>query len=417
MTIYATSKVAGEYGVPGFGVFKGYERKAVPTEVAVYLRRRPEFQIETSDPSDLALRDEAGRVRFLEYFGPIDSRFGYGGGGISILRALTRLGVQVSVHPHYNGKGDFDVAYPVDLPADAKEQLTPRTWLPDVALCHCLPSDLYRNDTKRKVAWTMWESSRIPFGNFEAFGVPFGNWTEHINRHAERLVVPCRHNAEVFKNCGVDLPITVIPYGLDTDIWPFVERPERDTFTVVQYGDLTSRKGPMEAVAAFQRAFPTERNVRLVLKTQHGRLGDGAMPIFNDPRIQVINATFTRAQLIEMLAASDCFIWLSRGEGFGLPPVQAMLTGLPVVMTTHTGMAEYYRPSYFYGVKDAGLSESKLGGEWYEPDVDHAAEQLRAVYENRKVALRKAKQGAGWLRNNFSLDAFAGRLGAFLETL
>jgi glycosyltransferase involved in cell wall biosynthesis len=215
----------------------------------------------------------------------------------------------------------------------------------------------------------------------------------------------------------VNVPVTVIPYGLDTDIWPYTERPERDTFTVVQFGDLTIRKGPFEAVAAFQRAFPTEKDVHLILKTQFGRLGRGGWPIIKDERITLVNETWSRAELVSWLHAADCFIWLSRGEGFGLPPVQAMLTGLPVVLTTNTGMAEYYDPRYFSGVNNAGMSESPLGGEWYEPDVDHAADQLRQVYEHRKTALGKAKRGATWLRNTFSIDAFAGRLDAFLQTL
>lgn len=415
MTVRATNN-GGDFGVPGGGMKAG-ETREVSLATAAWLQKHPQFEL-SYDADDLALRDAAGDVRYLGYFGPVDSRFGYGGGGITILRALTRLGVEAAVSPHYNNS--HETAYTTDLPPDARSQLKARTFIPQAALVHCLPNDLERCQTPRKIAWTMWETSQIPSGQriLDARGEAFGNWTTHLNRHAERLVVPCQHNAEVFAACGVELPTTVIPYGLDTDIWPLIDRPERDTFTVFQYGDLTSRKGVEEAVLAFQKAFPSEQNAQLVLKTQGGLLRQYINLRFgNDRRIIVVDETWTRAELVQMLHLSDCFIWLSRGEGFGLPPLQAALTGLPVVMTTHTGMASYYRPQFFYGVKNAGTSAAPLGGEWFEPDVEHAAEQLRKVYEGRAAALKRGKSAATYVRNNFSLEAFANRLGEYLKTL
>jgi hypothetical protein len=97
--------------------------------------------------------------------------------------------------------------------------------------------------------------------------------------------------------------------------------------------------------------------------------------------------------------------------------LQAALTGLPVVMTTHTGMGAYYKPQFFYGVRNAGMSASPMGGEWYEPDIEHAAEQLLKVYNDRPASLRRGKAAATYTRKNFSLEAFSERLGAYLETL
>lgn len=417
MAIRATN-TGGDFGVPGGGMKAG-ETREVSLATAAWLQKHPQFTLDYA-ASDLPLRDAAGDVRYLGYFGPVDSRFGYGGAGISILRALTRLGVEAAVSPHYNH--GYEKAYTVDLPADARSQLAQRPFIPQVSLLHCLPNDLERCPTPRKIAWTMWETSRIPNGQpiRDTRGALFGDWADHLNRHAEQLIVPCEQNAEVFADCGVRLPTTVLPYGLDTDIWPLAERRADRTgpFLVVQYGDLTSRKGVEEAVLAFQQAFPYQNDVRLVLKTQGGLLRQ----YFNlrygaDTRISVVDETWTRAQLVELLHMADAFIWLSRGEGFGLPPLQAALTGLPVVMTTHTGMAVYYRPEFFYGVQSAGVSPSPLGGDWIEPDVEHAAAQLRSIYEDRPAAFARGAAAAAYVRRDFSLDAFAARLGAYIETL
>lgn len=413
MAILAKNLLAGEYGVPGYGVIPGGATREIPLGVAAQLAFNPEFELTFTDPNELAFRGEDGRVRYLGYLGPIDSRFGYGGGGILIMRALSLLGIQVSVNPRYTKPGEE--AYEGDLPPEVAAQIGRRSFIPRVEIMHCPPQRFHLRSAPIGIGYTMWETDRIPEeGN--AYGGP---WLPKIHQYCDLVIVPCPHNKEVFEACGVKVPIEVIPYGLDIDVWPFFERPERDTFTVVQFGDLTSRKGVIEAIEAFQRAFPREQDVRLVFKTKQGRfaMGPFGIPKFRDTRISVINEVWSRGQLVKWLHNADCFIWLSRGEGFGLPPLQAALTGMPVVMTTHSGMGAYYRPQFFYGVRSPYMSESSMGGRWYDADIDHAAEQLRKVYEDRKGALARAKKAATYVRNNFSIEAFADRLGAYLERL
>ncbi len=422
MTIYARNDLSGIFGIPGHPPFQPGEEREVPMDVGVWLSTRPHEFTLRYEGDDFPFRDDAGKVRRLGYFGPIDARFGYGGGGISLLRAFTHLGIEVKVNSFYNH--GFTSAYPKDLPPDAACQLTSRKFIPKWEWAQCLPNDYERsNGARYRIAHTMWEMDRIPDGSNkkEKIAAAFGDWAALINRHSQRLVVPCQHNAEVFEACGVRVPIAVVPYGLDTDLWPYHQRKIRDVFTVVLYGDLTDRKGPREAVWAFQQAFVGQDDVRLILKTQGGHLGKAThtsqMPVIDDPRVVVVNETYSRAQLVRMLHEADCFLWPSRGEGFGLPPLQAALTGAPVVMTTHTGMGDYYDPRYFYPIETAGTSPAPLYGNWYEPDVDSAAEQLRKVYENRATALKKGKAAAAYVRKNFSLEAFAERIAAYLDTL
>jgi glycosyltransferase involved in cell wall biosynthesis len=406
---------AGEFGVPGFGVFKAGETRAVPPAIAAWLRHKDQFTVKIGSLEDYAFRDETGAVRYLGYVGPVDSRFGYGGMGINILRVLTRLGIEASVNPHYNN--GHNTVYRRDLPQDAAAQTRARKFLPQVDLVHCLPDDLPHSMAPRKIMWTMWESSKIPDGSLPNFG----DWAALINANAEQLVVPSEHSKAAFSSCGVEVPITVLPYGLDTEIWPYFERPTRETFTVFMFGDLSTRKGPFEAMEAFQRAFPTEKNVRLVLKTAFGHFGYVAhpslVPKVSDPRIYIIDEVWSRPQLVAALHNSDAFIWPSRGEGFGLPPMQALLTGCPVITTTHTGMANWFNSRIANPIATLEATESPLGGEWYEPDIDSAAAQLRKVYENRKGALHRAKMGSQRIRRDYSLEAFAQRLSSFLEGL
>jgi hypothetical protein len=78
-------------------------------------------------------------------------------------------------------------------------------------------------------------------------------------------------------------------------------------------------------------------------------------------------------------------------------------------------MSQYYKPEFFFGVQVSGTSPSPLGGLWYDPDVNHAAFQLRTIYENRMTAFEKATLASEYIKSNFSLQVFAGRLESLLS--
>ena len=333
-------------------------------------------------------------------------RSGYGGGGVDILRALTSAGIVADVDQRLgvNHSG---------LHLDAIAQLERHTPIPRVQLLHTVPDNFTRATSPVTIGWTMWETTHTPDGTRG----PWGNWADLINQNCNHLFVPSKHSQQTFIDNGVTVPSDVINYGIDTAEWPSTPRVKDGIFRVVQYGDLTTRKGVFEAVEAFQRAFPNETDVQLHLKTQQGRLGAGnfGIPEFRDKRIVIHNATWSRSQLRDFLASAQAFIWLSRGEGFGLPPLQAAASGLPVVMSTHTGMAEYYKPRYFYGVNSPTSSAAPLGGTWFEPDVEEAAAHLRSIYDDYATAERKAKAAAAYVARDFNFDTFAGRLAVKLQ--
>ena len=45
-------------------------------------------------------------------------------------------------------------------------------------------------------------------------------------------------------------------------------------------------------------------------------------------------------ELISLYNSASLFIWLSSYEGFGLPPLEAMACGTPVLATKKTSLAE-----------------------------------------------------------------------------
>ena len=84
------------------------------------------------------------------------------------------------------------------------------------------------------------------------------------------------------------------------------------------------------------------------------------------------------AELARLYARADVFVSASRAEGFGLPPLEAMACGCPVVALTSGAVPEV-------------LEGAALGVDGLDPV--RFAEAVRSVLEDRDLARRLASQG------------------------
>ena len=89
---------------------------------------------------------------------------------------------------------------------------------------------------------------------------------------------------------------------------------------------------------------------------------------------------------------------LHRSEGFGLPLAECMALGTPVIATGYSGNTDFMTPRNSYLVD---WSPTLVGpeceiypaeGSWAEPDLDHAAELMRRVWEHPEEAVVKAER-------------------------
>ena len=79
-----------------------------------------------------------------------------------------------------------------------------------------------------------------------------------------------------------------------------------------------------------------------------------------------------------LYAGAAAFAYPSRYEGFGLPPLEAMASGVPVLVSDVTSLPEV--------VGDAGV---RVGPD----DVDAMRDGLRRLLEDRDYAAQLAQQG------------------------
>lgn len=324
-------------------------------------------------------------INWMQYH--FDAVDGYGRFGMYFIRALARAGVTVT---------------PMLL--QQVEQMP--GWMQRMAgleFSHititCAPPHNLRGMAGRQWAFTMCEGTEIDKG-----------WADHINEKAERLIVPCQHNAEAFRNGGVDVPIHVVPGGTEPGDFPVLARRNGNhPYTFLALGDRGRRKGWDVVYKAFWHAFKDQPDVRLCFKARPVgaeliALMAGAQQ--KDPRL-----SFWREDVddpADVYAQADVFAIPSRSEGWGMPHREAAMMGLPVIATRYSGTADgidhWAIPIEKFVLKDVPPTATHVKGQWAEPDLEEVAAAMRWCYDHQDEAWEKGQAAARWLRGNQTWD-------------
>jgi glycosyltransferase involved in cell wall biosynthesis len=198
----------------------------------------------------------------------------------------------------------------------------------------------------------------------------------------------------------------------------------RDQFLFLCSLDLksyTSRKNPMAAYKAFCKAFPDsapETGPRLIVKLHSGvddsRSGrDLLTKLANDKRIILIDVPLSNERYAALQRLCDAYISLHRAEGFGMNIAECMQLGKPVIATDYSGNCDYLNDHVGFPVRfdlvpvrpgDYPQHEGQL---WAEPDLDHAAEIMRRVYEGGADVASKAYAAKVLMLDEYSVSTIA----------
>lgn len=273
-----------------------------------------------------------------------------------------------------------------------------------------------------KAEWLMSPFSRnVGIVPFETTLIP-PSWVPRINNF-DAILVPCEQNRKMMIDSGITIPVEVIHWGVDVEKFREIKRPAHKTFTFGHMGALSKRKGTHILVNAFERAFPAEKDVRLICKTSAYHY-----PFMSkDKRIEVQMGPVSHDELMtSFFAQADCFVFPTLGEGFGLPPLEAMATGIPAIVTGWSGPADYMTPevgwTIEYTMDDAiEFSDPRAGvykedcGKWAIPSIDHLVHLMRYAYEHQDEVRAKGEAAAAYVRDQWTWPAQIGLLEAALN--
>ena len=384
---------------------------------------------------------------------------GYAVAGKSYIRALIDAGVDVTWTPMLTKRGDYEVYEGTDWPCAHLAPVCNRELEYDTILIHTVPEyypdwiERERVLSKRIYGYTVWELERLP-----------DHWPAILNR-LDGVLVPCEWNREVFNRSGVTVPIHVVPHlsqfvgaspVSDADratirqhLSSIDDHADRFVFYSVAY--WSHRKAPYLALQAYWRAFGPNDRTLMILKTtakditrfhRHWRNGFRLRhPLAKEsvrelrmqmpdraPVVVIADESLSDQEMMALHERGDCFVSLTRTEGWGLGAFEAARTGKPVIMTGYGGQLDFLDPALSCLVdyemvpvyeptcyEPTWAANYRPADQWAQPSVNHASKLMREVFDDAVSARARAIQQAQNIQTRFSQEKVVSALIKALE--
>jgi glycosyltransferase involved in cell wall biosynthesis len=291
-----------------------------------------------------------------------------------------------------------------------------------------IPSALHLG--RHRIGYWFWELAHFPLGLAGAF------------RCVDEVWAPTRFCQEAFRSISpvevrwvppcVVPPLSIADADADAAAAPAPTPREElgahpDEYLFCFAFDALSvpeRKNPAGLLTAFARVARDPRGggrpVRLLLKVNHAeaepkylaelRRRAAGLPV------TFLTCTLSRQALDGMLAACDAYVSLHRSEGLGLPLIEAMYLGKPVIATGYGGVTDFLDDSTGFVVRHrpVALATSQgpypAGAVWAEPDVEHAAALMRALADAPESAAARVEAARRRVRELYAPEAAGERL-------
>jgi len=301
----------------------------------------------------------------------------------SLASALVKQGVEVSLLPRDD-----------DLPAPDPHGLSSRLFAPlrrEAAfhVRHFWPAVFVPPVTGRWIQIQPYEFGRIP-----------KDWVAPILEGVDEIWVPSHYARRCYTESGIpEDRVAVIPNGVDAarfrpDVDP-LPLATRKRFRFLFVGGSIWRKGVDVLLDAFTATFTRNDDVCLVIKEI------AADPLYRDrnaeARIRSLTETLDAPEIVyldheideedvpRLYAACDVLVHPYRGEGFGMPVLEALACARPVIVTRGGACDEFVPAGASIPVEARRLDIEPAGlvlagtGWVLEPDRESLASALRAA--------------------------------------
>ena len=290
----------------------------------------------------------------------------------------------------------------------------------DLTIRHQWPPDFHPPPRGKLVVILPWEYGTIP-----------RVWVGQIEQNVDELWVPSRFVRDVLVRSGVKTThVEVIPNGVDRMVFTPegpTSRPQGSRkFLFLFVGGAIRRKGVDVLLEAYKAAFDCGEDVSLVLNVsgttgayQHNTLTQQLQEIVNDPRspyVQLLTRALDDVTLASLYRGCDAFVLPYRGEGFGMPLLEAMACGKPVITTAEGPSQDFCsdRTAYLVPAREEKVPDDppplgELAGDftWFEPNFGQLVRTLRHVYEHREEAALRGRAAAKFVRQQYAWSKIA----------
>lgn len=254
---------------------------------------------------------------------------------------------------------------------------------------------------------------------------------------ANEIWTPTNYGKKILENSGIHVPVFVMPLGVDVDRYC----PQKSTFDFLNLSEETTdylnnsfvfisvfrwsyRKGYDILLKAFMEEFGSQDNVSLLIVSRAVECAEelGPQKIAEDfnaiktsinksddelPYVALYTSPIREKDMPKLYNASDAFVLISRGEGYGLIFLESSACGLPVIASNCTGQTDFLNDSNSYLVNPENYVKAEVNGqlsgmaklcrfyegqlfpEFGQQSIEKTKEHMRYVYENYEEAKDK----------------------------
>jgi glycosyltransferase involved in cell wall biosynthesis len=288
------------------------------------------------------------------------------------------------------------------------------------------------NHAGRKIAYTMIETSERVHPDYAG----------KLNLCNE-IWTPTRFGEKILRKSGVHPPIYIMPLGVDANRYvpglKSLNVGELKDFRFLSVFRWSPRKAPDVLLRSYLEEFNSNDNVTMlivsrIVETAEELSAQKIIEEFNGikaginkkeedlPHVALYVNPIPEKDMPNLYNAADAFVLISRGEGMGLPYLEAGSCELPVIASNCSGQTDFLNNDNSFLVEPDGYIEAKVNGNlsrmakqcrFYEnqmfPDfgqkaIDSIKQHMRFVFENREKAKEKAKQLRKDILANFTWD-------------
>ena len=376
------------------------------------------------------------KCRGLRYVSCPD-QYGYGMAARAYIHGLMKIGIPLTWTPMFDAHPWTHPYFPTGVlsPEYAEiETVCNRSIHYDTVIIHAVPEYyplwIKREKGKYLIGYTVWETDLLP-----------SHWPPLLNQ-MDMIMVPTKWNRDVFKSCGVTVPIEVIPH---IHVPLFSENPDPDwdidkkerVFYIIN--DWTIRKAVWKTIECYLETFTADDPTLLIVKTsRHDFTQKNPWKRFsntkylvqkmcrryrNPARILLLNSHLSSKQIAAIHTRGECYISLGHSEGWGLGAFDAAGAGNAVIITDYGGPREYLPRDLAFLVNCTEMPVSDHTGagsytsdqHWGQPDLDVAKNFIRLVFNQPLVARSMGEKLRAAIRSSFSEKVVIDKLKKVLE--
>lgn len=266
-------------------------------------------------------------------------------------------------------------------------------------------------------------------------------WVHSMNQLDEIWTYGQIHS-DTFKHNGVYKPIKIIKSPIEiTDRREYKRLKIKgfDGFTFYSIFQWTERKNPKALLETYWQAFEGKKDVALLLKVYRANFSEHEREMIrNDinkwkqhlklkhyPKVFLVLGVLSNKEIMRLHSTGDCFVSAHRGEGLGLPQMEAMSIGNPVISTNFGGIHELFTNDFswlldykliqvFNMIHIPFYNAQQL---WADVDVKELKKSMLEAYSNRKLTIQKGKLAKDFIKDNLNMKIIGNNILKNLEVV